>query len=168
MDHQSLAQLLGNYGEFFGAIAVLGTLIYLSVQVRQANTQLDLVGRQARADAARDVLQQLSNIAPIAAKLKFPSYGDYGLDADDNIRFGAWCHSWMRTEELNFFAVTGPEERATLQQLRLFWMSTTWGREFWERNRAFYDESFAAFVDECGRTVSQRSASTEELMSTRR
>jgi hypothetical protein len=38
MDHQAFAQLLGNYGEFFGAVAVLATLLYLSVQVRQANS----------------------------------------------------------------------------------------------------------------------------------
>ena len=34
MDHQAFAQLLGNYGEFIGAIAVFGTLIYLATQVR--------------------------------------------------------------------------------------------------------------------------------------
>ena len=35
MDHHALAQLLGNYGEFFGSIAVLATLGYLIVQIRQ-------------------------------------------------------------------------------------------------------------------------------------
>ena len=35
MDHQAFAQLLGNYGEFFGAFAVVVTLIYLAVQIRQ-------------------------------------------------------------------------------------------------------------------------------------
>ena len=35
MDHQAFAQLLGNYGEFVGAVAVVLTLIYLAVQVRQ-------------------------------------------------------------------------------------------------------------------------------------
>jgi len=34
MDQQAFAQLLGNYGEFIGAIAVVVTLFYLSVQVR--------------------------------------------------------------------------------------------------------------------------------------
>jgi len=34
MDHQAIAQLLGNYGEFVGAIAVVVTLGYLAVQVR--------------------------------------------------------------------------------------------------------------------------------------
>ena len=36
MDHQAFAQLLGNYGEFFGAIAVVVTLVFLASQVRQS------------------------------------------------------------------------------------------------------------------------------------
>ena len=35
MDHLTFAQLLGNYGEFVGAIAVVGTLIYLANQLKQ-------------------------------------------------------------------------------------------------------------------------------------
>ena len=34
MDHQALAQLLGNYGEFVGAVAVVVTLAYLAAQIR--------------------------------------------------------------------------------------------------------------------------------------
>ena len=37
MDHLTLAQLLGNYGEFVGAIAVVATLGYLALQIRQSN-----------------------------------------------------------------------------------------------------------------------------------
>ena len=40
MDHQSFAQLLGNYGEFFGAIAVVVTLVYLAGQLRQNTNAL--------------------------------------------------------------------------------------------------------------------------------
>ena len=35
MDLMETAQLLGNFGEFFGAIAVVVTLAYLAVQLRQ-------------------------------------------------------------------------------------------------------------------------------------
>lgn len=35
MDHLAFAQLLGNYGEFVSAIAVIATLAYLAIQVRQ-------------------------------------------------------------------------------------------------------------------------------------
>ena len=36
MDHQAFAQLLGNYGEFVGAFAVVATLVYLAVQIKAA------------------------------------------------------------------------------------------------------------------------------------
>ena len=49
MDHQAIAQLLGNYGEFIGAIAVVTTLAFLTIQVRQNRRALDasMVLRQA-------------------------------------------------------------------------------------------------------------------------
>jgi len=37
MDHLTIAQLLGNYGEFFGSIAVVATLVYLARQVHQSS-----------------------------------------------------------------------------------------------------------------------------------
>ena len=40
MDHQAFAQLLGNYGEFIGAIVVVLTLGYLTFQVRQNTTAI--------------------------------------------------------------------------------------------------------------------------------
>ena len=46
MDHQALAAMLGSYGEFLGAIAVVFTLGYLGYQVRQ-NTRSSYVTRSA-------------------------------------------------------------------------------------------------------------------------
>ena len=42
MDHQALAQLLGNYWELFGAIAVVATLFYLARQIRQNSRQMEI------------------------------------------------------------------------------------------------------------------------------
>ena len=42
MDHQTFAQLLGNYGEFIGALAVLSTLMYLAIQTRATRTSTEL------------------------------------------------------------------------------------------------------------------------------
>ena len=41
MDLNSTAQLLGNLGEFIGAIAVVGTLVYLAVQVKHSKGALE-------------------------------------------------------------------------------------------------------------------------------
>lgn len=37
MDHLTFAQLLGNYGEFFGGIVVVVSVVYLALQLRHAN-----------------------------------------------------------------------------------------------------------------------------------
>ena len=54
MDHQALAQVLGSYGEFFGAVAVFITLVFLTIQIRQ-NT------RQIRIGAAHQVMAMEAN-----------------------------------------------------------------------------------------------------------
>jgi hypothetical protein len=80
------AQLLGGFGEFFGALAVVATLIYLAVEVRHsrqalaANTQaLDEDRRLARAQAfqtrsqmTQDHFMRLAesrDLAPIADRI---------------------------------------------------------------------------------------------------
>jgi hypothetical protein len=49
MDHQEVAQLLGNYGEFVGAIAVVITLAYLAVQVKHSKEATEASTRSAEA-----------------------------------------------------------------------------------------------------------------------
>ena len=46
MSTLEFAQLLGNYGEFVGAIAIVVTLIYLAVQIRQNSKQIRLTSIQ--------------------------------------------------------------------------------------------------------------------------
>jgi hypothetical protein len=55
MDLQVTAQLLGNFGEFVGAIAVVVTLAYLAVQVRHSKEATEANTRTIRANAAKEV-----------------------------------------------------------------------------------------------------------------
>ena len=41
MDHQAFAQMLGNYGEFVGAVAIVVTLFYLAAQIRQNTSAIE-------------------------------------------------------------------------------------------------------------------------------
>ena len=71
MDLMDTAQLLGNFGEFVGAIAVVATLIYLTLQVRQntsairRQTYTDLISRR---EAIFDTLSQSGELAGILAR----------------------------------------------------------------------------------------------------
>ena len=73
MDHQAFAQLLGNYGEFIGSVAVLGTLIYLAIQIRHSKELIEKNHaialsqvQQARADSGRDINLLLSDSTHLA------------------------------------------------------------------------------------------------------
>jgi hypothetical protein len=50
MSALELSQLLGNYGEFVGAIVI--TLVYLAIQVRQNTRMMRASIRQARSDSS--------------------------------------------------------------------------------------------------------------------
>ena len=106
------------------ALAVLVTLIYLAIQLRQAKEQIELSSQRHRADAAREVLASISDspyLAPILAKIGGFPWGDFRM------------HS--------------PEQRATQEQLLKGWLSVPWAAQFWVENRAIYDADFAAMVD---------------------
>ena len=63
MDHQAFAQLMGNFGEFVGAIAVVATLVYLAIQVKHSKGALEANTRavdEARKLARADFMYQAS------------------------------------------------------------------------------------------------------------
>ena len=70
MSALEFSQLLGNYGEFVGAIAILITLFYLATQVRQNTHMMRASIRQARSDNVVHLysLGASSVIAEIMAK----------------------------------------------------------------------------------------------------
>jgi hypothetical protein len=161
---------IANLSEIVAAVAVLVTLIYLSIQVRQAKEQIALGGRQARADAAREVLASVSEtdyLAPIFGKLGDFPWGDFGLESkEETARFAAWCHAWMRTEEHNFRALP-KSERPSQNQLLLMWLSTSWGAGFWNQVKAVYDAEFAAYVDGLQKQLESEPRTTMDIFKER-
>jgi hypothetical protein len=98
MDHEAFAQLLGNYGEFFGAIAVVVTLGYLAVQIRQ-NTHSNYVNR---GDTARQLMIALSqdivkdrDLAELVAQCRAPDALD--LTPADEERIERLAHVYITT-----------------------------------------------------------------------
>ena len=132
---------IGAIGEIIGALAVLVTLIYLAVQVRQAKHQLDLNSAQARAIHLRDLLMPIAtdpSLASIMLKAGHPPYGDFGLNSEEAHRFGAWCHAWMQIEQGNHYLL--PE--GAHDDLLKVWLLLPAYAEFWEKNKGIYDKEF--------------------------
>jgi len=161
---------VSGFADLITAIAVLITLLYVAVQVRQAKEQINLAGQRHRADAAREVLASISDsphLASIFGKLGGWSWPDFGLDsAEETIRWTCWCHAWMRTEEMSF-RMSSRTQRETQEQLLMAWLSTSWGAQFWKENQAIYDADFAAKMNELAETVKRSGRATAELLASR-
>ena len=132
---------IGAIGEIIGALAVLISLIYLAVQVRQAKHQLELNSAQARAIHVRDQMMPIAtdpSLASIMIKAGHPPYGDFGLNSEEAHRFGAWCHAWMQIEQGNHYLL--PE--GAHDDLLKVWLLLPAYAEFWEKNKGIYDKEF--------------------------
>ena len=103
MDHQAFAQLLGNYGEFVGAIAVVITLGYLAVQIRQNSRNVEESVRALRLNAADSTVESFSRFrerisrSDIAALYVKGTDNYAGLSEQEKLQFGAVMDEYMFT-----------------------------------------------------------------------
>ena len=139
-------EAIGAIGELIGAVAVVATLIYLAVQIRYAKHQLEINGIYSRAQTSIGILAPIVNdekMASLILEAGHPRFGDFGLDAVDAQRVGAWCHMWLQIEQANHHML--PE--GTHDELLRFFLSVPAYAEFWDKNKNAYDEDFVARME---------------------
>jgi hypothetical protein len=143
MDHQAFAQLLGNYGEFVGAIAVVVTLIYLAIQVRDGKKATEANTRSIRAQSIHAVNQgvasNISNITRADSALFATGLTGYAeLSFEDRTRFAQLMTGiylsidamfWLREED----SLPDGIWRREINGLKA-WLQTPGGLAVWERS----------------------------------
>ena len=112
MDHQAFAQLLGNYGEFVGAIAVVITLVYLAIQVRHSRAATEANTRQLESTTLREMAGRMESRTLLLAT-------DSGL-ADRLVR-----------QNLD------PDSLSELDRFHLFWYVISWIADYEEAYRQY-------------------------------
>ena len=152
MDHQAIAQLLGNYGEFIGAIGVVVTLIYLATQIRQNTNALRMNAASERLERDYDI------VLPVIESREFAQLwlkgGDKLSDLDEVDKqrlflferraLSLWNHIYhLRTQGLL-------PDSSWQEQI---WIMQNIGqrqaiREAWQTYRGSYETPFQQFLDE--------------------
>lgn len=149
MSALEFSQLLGNYGEFVGAIAIVITLFYLAIQVRQNTRMMRASIRQARADSTAH-LYSLGATSVIAEIRDKESRGE-ALTGIEEERMFLWNVSIWRQQQAVFFQAqdglldlqTGDEQSAVVRYL----MQNPSARRFWANKGDAFDSRFVAWVD---------------------
>ena len=164
MDLMSMAQLLGNFGEFFGAVAVVATLIFVGIQVRQSTAASRLSGSQAAMHSWITVSLAVVNSEPLRRAHYNGLYPELkeGVDYDeDGAVMTAFLNAGIKAVESNYL-----QWRAGNLSDDLWWgyratlrMSFAFNRhfnEFWEFSRLNYSPDFRVVVDEIRQEASVR------------
>jgi hypothetical protein len=144
---------LGAIGEIIGAIAVVITLIYLAIQLRQNNRQISENTKVARL-AARDTTQQafsryrhLIANSPDLAELYLRGCADYGaLPVADRLRFASLLLEFLLAWNLRYLHIrNGLQEAETWERQKPFLLGVLMQpgvRYWWDRNKHLFDSAF--------------------------
>ncbi len=149
MSALEFSQLLGNYGEFVGAIAIVVTLVYLAIQVRQNTHMMRASIRQARSDNAVH-LYSLGATSVVAEIREKESRGEALTEVEEERMF-LWNICIWRQQQTTFFqaqdglldAQTGDEQSTIVRNL----MQYPSARRFWAGPTRALDSRFVAWVD---------------------
>ena len=142
---------IGAIGEILGALGVVITLAYLSIQIRQ-NTKL--LGDNAKRATQASIHQQ--NVVSyqdegIAELLARGGSDRSSLEPSERVRFhGFWMTSFIAYQEA-FYQVKLPNVDDNwwkiIEHHMLLYLRTPGLNDWWQRNKHVFGEEFIAFVD---------------------
>lgn len=154
MDLMSTTQLMGNVGEFVGAIGVVVTLGYLVIQIRQNNRMLNSNLYGSWVQTATTTLDMLADHSEILA----PIYDDHSrtlesLTPVERRVHTAYFVNMMNVYEAAYFnyldgAMKQSMHEAKLRNLVRMFRNTPLLRESWEHGAAeLFDTRYVSFVE---------------------
>jgi hypothetical protein len=147
-------EALGAIGEIVGAVAVIATLGYLAVQIRQNTAQLvqnrnelRISFRHHQQRIAVDFNNMVFSNRDVGELLARARSDFESLDVADRHRWNAFLHSFFRTHEARHqFAEEGlgaMEEPVGL----VYFLKVPSTRFFWRAARGLYESSFREYID---------------------
>lgn len=154
MDLMSTAQLLGNFGEFFGSVGVVATLGYLVVQVRQNNRMLSSNLYGSWVQTASNTLEMLADHAETLG----PIYGDSSKSLESLAPSERRIHQAYFVNTMNVYeaaylnyldgAMNQSMHEAKCRNLERMFRNTPLHRESWEHGASeLFDSRYVSFID---------------------
>ena len=150
MDHQIFAQLLGNYGEFVGAVGVVITLGYLAVQIKQNRTQTQSQIEQSLYEQWQTPAKIMADSPQLADVFCRGQKSRSALTEAEQMQFDMFCSLGINTVEFAFRlsedADTDPDG-PTWISIAEFFLDSLGGREFWYERRDLFFAGFQKWIE---------------------
>jgi hypothetical protein len=141
-------QDFGALGELVAAVAVVITLVYLTIQVRQGNNLVRAQTRQSMMEQTRAELYKLIDEPSIL----YCFSKEEALTPDEKAKFTSWLAAAMRQREYEWSQYrNGVIDRATwetYQRLIPHLVGTQRALKWWQKSTQFFEPGFVKSVNE--------------------
>ncbi len=142
---------LGSIGEFLGGLAVLVSLVYLALQIRQNTTSVRAAASASVAESLSRVTEILS-VEPELGRIWTQGLADYdSLDSDARARFTNIFLTYMRRLENAFYQQSrgflDPDHWQTTERRTTSIMSRPGATRWWSESKSRFSDRFVDFVD---------------------
>ena len=164
MDHQTFAQLLGNYGEFIGAVGVIVTLGYLAIQMKQNTAQLRSDSYQRHLDNHSAHLREVC-FNPEVLEAFAPGLNDFeSLSPEKQLMFhgsvAGFLYAYLANLKLDEEGVRGYDDFEMWERDIIRLLSTKGGSQWWENSKEMYWRPVTQRLD---RLIAERASSIPHL-----
>ena len=156
------AQLMGNFGEFFGAISVVATLGYLVVQIKQAGRATIFSSEQRRSEAVmnlllmpahdsglRDAMRKVGGFNPHFERAAATLSAEFDLDETEAHQLASYWGAFFGMWE-EYYENQLRNERpwfAVQRRIRVQLQQGQAAKYIWDELRELYDPGFVNHVD---------------------
>ena len=145
-------EAIGAVGETVGALAVLVTLVYLAMQIRQNTKSV----QAAAVDSANSQVSRIREVifadADVANMYRRGTEDPASLSEDDTIRYRLLMHNILLSlsNSITQTSVSGLSEVMSQVELVLLHrlVGSAGGRWFWDTYRDEFEESFRGLIDD--------------------
>jgi hypothetical protein len=139
-------EALGAIGEIVGAVAVIATLGYLAVQIRQNTQTVRLAALDSQQQYGASLRGQVIGNADVARIWRLGLQDYNSLGEDDQVRFRFLMYNTFFSHEFRFdhrrHGLIEPEFRERDDELLRFYFAQPGVRQWWETGKARFTRSF--------------------------
>ncbi len=133
-----------NLAEIAGTVAIVVSLVYVAVQIRQNNQHLAQGAQRARAQAVRDNLGAMREYSELVMKDR----AGETLTASEAFQMSTLWMSSLFSYQTSFLQLPRSEVEGHARYLGGFFKSNPSFRVTWEQNRDTFHAAFVRFMEE--------------------
>ena len=140
---------LGNIGELIGAIAVIVSLLYLAVQIRQSRRVSQFEAHRNISDSIASIMGEIAKDADLYRLWKVLTETPEEATHDDRERFGMLMHRFFTVfSDAHRFADADPHLAMRYRTFVKRMIAMPAVRDWWARQGMLYTDPFRSFVNE--------------------